>query len=47
MFFKRIYTESIAQYSYLVGDKDELVVIDPQQDINIYMDIAEKKRMKN
>ncbi len=46
MFYKRIYTESIAQYSYLVGDKDELVVIDPQQDINIYMDIAEEKGMK-
>jgi len=46
MFFKRVYTESIAQYSYVIGDKDELVVVDPQQDINIYMDIAKDAGMK-
>jgi len=46
MFFKRVYTKSIAQYSYLIGDKDEIVVIDPQQDINIYLDIAKEKGMK-
>ncbi len=40
MYFKRVFTESIAHYSYIIGDGEELVVIDPQPEINIYLDIS-------
>lgn len=46
MFFKRIETESLSQYSYLIGDKDELVVIDPQLDVDRYQNIARENGMK-
>lgn len=46
MYFKRIFTESIAHYSYLVGEGKELIVIDPQADIDKYLEIAREKSMK-
>ena len=46
MFYKRIFTESIAQYSYVIGDGKELVVIDPQPEMDIYLDIAREKGQK-
>lgn len=46
MFFKRIFTESIAHYSYVIGDGNELIVIDPQADLDVYLDISRKKSMK-
>lgn len=46
MFFKRIFTESIAHYSYILGDKDELIVIDPQREVDKYIDIARENGMK-
>lgn len=46
MYFKRIYTESIAHYSYIIGDKDEMIVIDPQRDIDQYLKISREEGMK-
>ena len=46
MFFKRIFTESIAHYSYMIGEGEELIVIDPQPDIDKYLDISRDKSMK-
>lgn len=46
MYFKRIFTESIAHYSYIIGEEDELIVIDPQPEVKKYLDIARKKSMK-
>lgn len=46
MYFKKIFTESIAHYSYIVGDGNQLIVIDPQPEINVYLDISRKKSMK-
>ena len=31
MYYKRIFTESLAHYSYVVGDSEQLIVIDPQR----------------
>lgn len=46
MFFKAVFTESLAHYSYVLGDKDELIVIDPRRDVDVYLDIARKEEMK-
>jgi hydroxyacylglutathione hydrolase len=47
-FFKRIYDETLAQASYIIGDfkTKEAIVIDPQRDVDIYLDIAKKNNLK-
>lgn len=40
MLFQRIESEGLAQYSYLVGDSREAVVIDPRRDIDVYLEAA-------
>lgn len=46
MYFKKVFTGSIAQYSYLIGDGREMIVIDPQADIDKYLDIARQRSIK-
>ena len=46
MYFKRIFTKSIAHYSYIIGDVNELAVIDPQADVDIYLNLAREAGMK-
>jgi len=46
MFFKIIETENLAHYSYIVGDGDDLAVIDPMRDISVYMKEARKAGMR-
>lgn len=46
MYFNRIFTESIAHYSYVIGDGKEIIVIDPQPDIDVYLNISREKAMK-
>lgn len=46
MYFKRIESQGLAHYSYLVGDGRELAVIDPRRDIYIYLEEAQKAGMK-
>lgn len=43
MLFQRIESEGLAHYSYLIGDRQEAVVIDPRRDCDPYIDITEKK----
>ncbi len=38
MLFKRIESEGLAHYSYLIGDKNEAVVIDPRRDCEVYIE---------
>lgn len=38
MLFKRIESEGLAHYSYLIGDLHEAAVIDPRRDCDIYVD---------
>jgi hydroxyacylglutathione hydrolase len=40
MLFKRIESEGLAHYSYLIGDQNEAVVIDPRRDCDVYVDAA-------
>lgn len=48
MFFKHIYDESLAQGSYLIGCQatGEAMVIDAKRDIDTYLEIAEKKKLR-
>lgn len=46
MFFKKIETEGLAQFSYMIGDGDEIAVIDPMRDIEVYLHEARKAGMR-
>ncbi|SHN34042.1 rhodanese-like domain-containing protein [Chitinophaga sp. CF418] len=48
MFFQRIYDKSLAQASYIIGcqAKGEAIVIDPQRDIDVYLEIAKQNDLK-
>ena len=46
MLFERIESPGIAQYSYLVGDGAEAVVIDPRRDCDIYVERAFEAGMR-
>lgn len=42
MYFKRVVTEGLAHYSYILADGNEGIVIDPRSDVEIYLELAEK-----
>jgi len=45
--FERIYDETLAQASYIIGnDKKEVIVIDPKRDMDTYIDFAQKNNLK-
>ena len=46
--FEPIYTDGLAQISYLVGDSKTAVaaVIDPRRDVDIYLDLAREKGLR-
>ncbi len=46
MFFKRIVTKGLAQYSYMVGDGETLAIIDPMRDVEVYMEEARLAGMR-
>ena len=46
MYFKKIETQGIAHYSYMVGDEEVVAVIDPVRDVGIYMEEARKAGLK-
>ena len=46
MFFKQIETKSLAHYSYMIGDGDDIAVIDPMRDVSVYMHEARKAGMR-
>lgn len=43
MFFKRIESKGLAHYSYMIGDKGKMLVIDPKRDIEVYLEVARKE----
>lgn len=43
MLFKKIESEGLAQFSYIIGDKGEAVVIDPRRDCDIYIEETSKR----
>ncbi|MDG4945088.1 MBL fold metallo-hydrolase [Weeksellaceae bacterium KMM 9713] len=48
MLFEHVYDKSLAQASYFIGCqvKGEAIVIDPQRDIDVYLDLAKANNMK-
>lgn len=46
MFFKKFETEGLAHYSYMIGDADDITVIDPMRDVHIYMHEARKAGLR-
>ncbi len=45
MFFKQYSLDGLACQSYLLGDNGEAVVIDPQRDVDIYLDTAREQNL--
>ncbi len=43
MFIEKIKSEGLAHLSYIVGDGDEAVVIDPRRDSDVYVEIANRE----
>lgn len=46
MLFERIVSSGLAHYSYLVGDRNEAVVIDPKRDCEVYIKKASSEGMR-
>lgn len=46
MYFKQFYLGCLAQASYLIGSDGEAVVIDPQRDVDMYLDEAKAQGLK-
>ncbi len=48
MFFRQIFDDKLAQYAYLVGCQQtgEAIVIDPERDIDRYLDLAESEGLR-
>lgn len=47
-FFERVYDETLAQASFVIGDLNtkEAIVIDPKRDIDTYLEIAKTNNLK-
>jgi len=48
MYFKQIKDPGLAQYAYLIGDKEagQAIIFDPQRDIEKYLSLAEQNKIK-
>lgn len=46
MFFKRLTSKGLAHFSYMIGDQDQLMVIDPRRDVQEYIDTANAEGMR-
>ena len=46
MYFQQYYLACLAHASYLIGSEGQAAVVDPQRDVQIYLDDAEKNGLK-
>lgn len=46
MIFERVKSEGLAHISYIIGSENEVVVIDPRRDCQIYLDFAQREDMR-
>jgi hydroxyacylglutathione hydrolase len=46
MLFKRFESEGLAHYSYLIGDGNQAVVIDPRRDCHVYVQAASQEGLR-
>ena len=44
MYFEQFYLGCLAHASYLFGSEGEAVVVDPQRDVEIYLEAARETR---
>jgi len=45
MYFKQFYLGCLAHASYLIGSNGEAVVVDPQRDVDLYIEEAAKQSL--
>ena len=46
MYFKQFYLNCLAHASYLIGSEGEAAVVDPQRDVDQYLDEAAAQNLK-
>ncbi|MGA9353809.1 MAG: rhodanese-like domain-containing protein [Terriglobales bacterium] len=46
MFFEQFYLTCLAHASYMIGSNGEAAVVDPQRDVDIYLQAAEEQHLK-
>src|SRR3974377_1793212 len=46
MFFQQFYLGCLAHASYMLGSEGEAVVVDPQRDVEIYLEAAQKNNLQ-
>jgi len=46
MYFEQFYLTCLAHASYMIGSEGEAAVIDPQRDVDLYLEAAEEKGLK-
>jgi len=46
MLFERVESTGLAHYSYIIGDRNEAIVIDPRRDCDVYVDLASREGMR-
>ena len=46
MYFEQFYLGCLAHASYMLGSEGEAIVVDPQRDVELYLDAAEKQGLK-
>jgi hydroxyacylglutathione hydrolase len=46
MFFEQFYLTCLAHASYMIGSEGEAAVVDPQRDVDIYLQAAEEQHLK-
>ncbi len=45
MLFEKIVSEGLAHNSYIIGDRNEALVIDPRRDVDVYIELASENGM--
>jgi glyoxylase-like metal-dependent hydrolase (beta-lactamase superfamily II)/rhodanese-related sulfurtransferase len=46
MYFEQFYLTCLAHASYMIGSEGEAAVVDPQRDVDIYLEAAEQQNLK-
>jgi hydroxyacylglutathione hydrolase len=46
MYFKQFYLGCLAHASYLIGSHGEAAVVDPQRDVDLYLEEADRQKLK-
>jgi len=46
MYFKQIYLGCLAHASYIIGSEGEAAIVDPQRDVEQYLDECQAQNLK-